>query len=118
MSLLALAGWFIIGALAVGAIATFWDDVKSWLNNTAANAVESVLGYGARQKMHRAVSKVDRLVNIVRNRSTVYTKEDTNSTHMYKTQIEATISSYEISDDVLKEIANKGEIVGEFEYRQ
>lgn len=51
MSILAAAGWFILGALAMGAITYFWDDIKNWLNNTAADVVQKYIGYDARRAM-------------------------------------------------------------------
>lgn len=60
-----MIGWVIagavLGAVLLTAIDRFWNDIAGWLNNTAANAVEKVLGYDARKFMQRAVSNVTKL---------------------------------------------------------
>ncbi|MGV8983963.1 hypothetical protein [Clostridium sp.] len=114
MSLILLAGWFLMGAVAVGCLVTFWDDIKEWLNNTAADAVERVLGYGARQRMHKAVARIDRVMDVVRNQSVVFTKANSLDTYFDKTTIEAEVPYYEIDSAVLKEISNKKTLVQEF----
>ncbi|MDD2495243.1 MAG: hypothetical protein PHE29_08625 [Tissierellia bacterium] len=48
MSLFAIIGWIMLGAAVTACLVTFWDEIRIWLNNTAADAVEKVLGYGAR----------------------------------------------------------------------
>lgn len=118
MSLLAIAGWFLIGVVAAGFLVTFWDDIKSWLNNTAANAVERVLGYGARDRMHRAVAKIDRIVNRIRNTSVIFTKANSFNTYFDKTTITAEVPCYEIDNRVLKEVESKGTLVQDFGYRK
>lgn len=114
---LEIIGWFLLGAAVVGAVAAFWDQIRDWLNNTAANAVEKVLGYNARQKMHRAIAKIDRVMDKVRNRSVVFTKRDQLDTTYDKVTLYSEASCYEISNDVLNEIAQKGELVQEFGYK-
>ncbi|SHF27828.1 hypothetical protein [Schwartzia succinivorans] len=117
--LLTTIGFCLIGALALGAILTrFWDSIKNWLNTVAADAVEKHLGYSWRNKMQKAVSMVDRVMNRLKNRSVVYTKESPTATYFNKTTItsEAPVSS--IDEDILAEIENHGNhIVQEFEYR-
>ena len=69
-------GWVVATAVIGGALLiTFWNNIKNWLNNTAANAVERVLGYGARERMHRAVATIDKAMNKIRNRTVIYTKK-------------------------------------------
>lgn len=72
--LLTTIGFFIAGAVIVGALARFWDDIKNWLNTVAADAVEAHLGYSARNNMQKAVAIVDRILNVVKNKSIIYTK--------------------------------------------
>lgn len=117
MSLIAMAAWFLLGAVAVSCLVTFWDDIKNWLNVTAANAVERALGYSAREKMHKAVARIDRVMDKVRNRSVVYTKRNDFDTYYDKTSIVAEINYYEINDDVLNEVKKQGELVQEFGYK-
>lgn len=115
--LLAAVGWFLLGGVAATFLVTFWDDIRQWLNQVAANAVEKVFGYKARQAMHRAVAKVDRFMDKVRNTATIYTKKNALDTHFVKTDIVAEAQVYEIDHQILNEIQRKGSIVQEFEYR-
>jgi hypothetical protein len=115
--LLAALGWFLVGSVAAGFLVTFWDEIRQWLNQVAADAVEKVFGYKARQAMHRAVAKIDRVMDKVRNTSTVYTKKNPLDTHFVKTDIVAEEQVYEIDHRVLEEIQKKGSIVQEFEYK-
>ncbi|MEH7009212.1 hypothetical protein V7087_00075 [Neobacillus niacini] len=116
MSLIVL-GWILLGVAVGTVLITFWDDIRNWLNQVAADAVERVFGYKARQAMHRAIAKVDRIMDKVRNTSTIYTKRDPLATHFVKTDIVAEDSVYEIDNRVLEEIQRKGSIVQEFEYK-
>lgn len=115
--ILEILGWILLGAAIAGSIGFFWDNIRVWLNNTAANAVERVLGYSARQKMHRAIAKIDRVMGKVRNRSVVFTKKNQLDTMYDKVTLYSEASYYEISEDVLKEISQKGELVQEFGYK-
>lgn len=117
MSLFAIGAWVILGAVAAGALVTFWDNIAGWLNNVAANVVEEVFGYSARNKMQRAVAKVDRVMDKIRNRSTIFVKENRLDTHYLKTEIEAEADVYDIDSKVIDEIRNKKELVQEFEYK-
>ena len=116
MSLLVIAGWFLIGALVATFLVKFWDDVKNWLNVTAANAVGKALGYNAREKMHKAVVRVDRVMDKLRNRSEIYTKRNTFDAYYDKTTMVAEVDSYEIDSDVLNEVNKQKEIVESFGY--
>ena len=81
--LLTTIGFFIAGAVIVGALARFWDDIKNWLNTVAADAVEAHLGYSARNNMQKAVAIVDRILNVVKNKSIIYTKNNPSDTYFY-----------------------------------
>lgn len=117
MSFLLALGWVLLGGVAAGFLVTFWDEIRQWLNQVAADAVEKVFGYKARQAMYRAVSKIDRVMDKVRNTATIYTKKTPLDTHYVKTDIVAEEHVYEIDQSVLKEIQSKGSIVQEFEYK-
>ncbi|MDF2544646.1 MAG: hypothetical protein K0S47_4364 [Herbinix sp.] len=117
MSLLAIIGWVLLGAAATTILVTFWDQIRDWLNNVAADAVESVFGYRAREAMHRAIAKVDRVMDKVRSRSTIYAKKTPLDTHYVKTDIVAEAGVYQIDKEVLEEIKKKGELVQEFVYK-
>lgn len=120
-----LTGWVIAGAIGavVGVIATvvirkFWEEIAEWLNNVAADFVEKHLGYNARQRMQRAVSTVNRVVNKIRNVSVVYTKKDRLDNCFDKTTIIAEEDIYEVKQEVLEEARRRGSMVQEFNYMQ
>lgn len=115
-----MIGWLIAGALigaaASVAIITFWDDIREWLNNVAADAVERVFGYSARNRMHRAVAKVSRVINKIRNNTVVYTKRNSLDEYYDKTTIIAEDDVYNISEEVVENINQNGELVQEYKY--
>ena len=117
MSFLMAAGFILVGALLTGALLAFWDDIRAWLNNVAANTVQKYIGYDARKAMHRAVCVADRLVNKIRTRSTVYYKKNRLDTFYDKVTLEATAPVYEFEDEVIEEIRQKGSIAQEMQYR-
>jgi hypothetical protein len=116
--LLAALGWALVGGLLVGAIATFWDEIKDWLNNVAADFVEKHLGYNARTKMQKAISTADKVMNKIRNTSVVYTKKDRLDNYYDKTTIVGEEEVYEVKQEVLDKIKKEGSIVQEFKYMQ
>lgn len=116
--LLAALGWMLLGGAVVGVLVKYWDEIKDWLNNVAADFVEKHLGYNARQRMQRATSKVDRIMSKIRNTSVVYTKRDRLDNYMDKTTIIGEEDVYEVNQEVLDEIKQKGSIVQEFKYVQ
>ena len=117
MSLSLLVGWILLGTVAVGALAYFWNDIKEWLNNTAADAVERALGYNARLNMQRAVSVADRIMQTVRVRSTIYAKKNPQAFYIDKVIVEGSIPESSLDNNVIQEIKNKGSIVQEFVYQ-
>lgn len=117
MSLLGLGLWFIVGVCLAGAVGVFWDNIREWLQNTAANAVEKMFGYNARQNMLKAISKVDRLMNKVRNHSVVYSKLSPFDTTYVETKIVAEANVEDIDYEVLDEIRKNGSIKQTFEYK-
>lgn len=115
-----MVGWIILGLLAVGAataIVVFWDKIKDWLNNTAANFVERHLGFNARQNMLKATAVVDRVAGRVRNITTVFTKKTAYSPIIEKITMESFEYEGNIDNQVLDEIRQKGKLVQTFEYR-
>ena len=116
-----LIGWVIaglVGAVLTSAIIKYWDEIKDWLNNVAADFVEQHLGYNARQKMLKAIVKADRVANKIRNTSVIYTRRSRLDNYLDKTTIIAEQDVYEVNQEVLDEIAQKGELIQEYEYRQ
>ena len=116
MSLL-IGAWVIGSVIAAGALITFWDNIASWLNNVAADVVEEAFGYSARNKMQRAVAKIDGVMDKIRNRSTIFVKENRLDTHYLKTEIEAEADVYDVDSKIIDEIRSKKELVQEFEYK-
>lgn len=116
MSLLAIGAWLLVGAIAAGALAAFWDEIRNWLTNVAADIVEKAFGYSARNKMQRALVKIDRVMDKVRNKSTIFVKENRLDTYYLKTEVEAEAHVSEVDKKVLEEIGEKGELVQEFKY--
>ncbi len=115
--MLGVIGWVLIGAALTGALLYFWNDIKEWLNNAAANAVEKTLGYNARKSMHRAVCNVDRVVNMLRTRAVIYSKKFDLDTHYDRISIEAKAPVYEIDEEVLQKIKEEGELTQTFQFK-
>lgn len=110
--------WFVAGAVAVSCLVAFWDGIKNWLDNVAADWVERHLGYNARTHMQKAVSIVNRIVNKIRNKTVVYSKRNSTDLYFDKTTIVAEAPVSSIDEDVLEEIRkNQNQIVQEFVYR-
>lgn len=114
MSLIGTLAWVALGMAATGVLVAFWDEIKQWLNNTAANAIEKVFGYNARNLMQRAVAKVDRIMDKVRITSTIYTKKDPLSTTFEVIDITAETEAHTLDPKVLEEIQKKGVLTQEF----
>ncbi|MCR5403410.1 MAG: hypothetical protein K6E91_06235 [Butyrivibrio sp.] len=112
-----MLGWFILGAAVLAvAIVAFWDEIKGWLNSTAADVVGDFLGYDARKNMQKAICKADRIVNKIRNVATVYVRKP-GASHIDKVTMETSAPQYEISEEVRDKIEREGWIEQEFEYR-
>ncbi len=115
--MLEVLGWILVGAALTGALLYFWDDIKAWLNNTAANVVEQYIGYDARKAMQRAICVVDRVVNKIRTRSKIYYKRDRLDTLIDEVTIEATAPVYEFDEEVLDAIKRKGKLEEQFVFK-
>lgn len=114
--MLGVIGWVLVGALLTGALLYFWNDIKAWLNNTAADVVERILGYNARKAMQRAICVADRVVDNLRTQATVYYKRNRLDTHCDKVVLEATAPTYEFEEEVLSDIREKGKLEQEFKF--
>ena len=112
-----IIGWVLLGAAATAVLVTYWDQIRGWLNNVAANTIEKVFGYNARNNMQKAVAKVDRVMDTIRNRATVYTKKDNLDKYFVKTDIVAKAPVNKIDSGVLEEIKKQGVLVQEFGYK-
>lgn len=105
MSLLLTAACvFMVGVVASVVLARYWDSIATWLNTVAADEVEKMLGIKYRNCIHKAVAFTDRLVNKLRNRAVIYSKENPTDTYFSKTTITAEAKTSTIDDDILSEI--------------
>jgi hypothetical protein len=109
-----------VGALLVGILARYWEDIRRWLNTTAADAVERALGYEARRNMHMAVSVADRVFRMFQGRavatnvSTVFTL---NADNTYgKVQMLNNIPAEELGQEYLNEMRTADNVM-EMDYR-
>lgn len=116
--ILTTLGWILLGAVVGAALIAFWDSIKHWLDTVAADWVERKLGYGARNRMQKAVAMVNRVMQKVRNRAIIYTKRYANDLYFDKTTIVCETGIENIEEDVRQELAKQGTLVQEFEYRQ
>ena len=114
-----MIGWLLLaGAVALVACMTvFWDEVANWLNNNAANAVESAFGYDARQFMQRAVSTVTMVRDNLINRTIVYTKKNKLDDVIQKITLKSVAPTYTQNRDVIHEFEKQNEQVQTFEYK-
>ena len=109
-------------AVAVGLAATavtfaYWDRIKNWLNTVVADRLEKVLGYGARKRLHHAVSIADRVVGGVRNRLFIYVKKKNGMG--YDKMQEKIIDDFEsVEESIVQEIDEKGPVIQEFTYTE
>lgn len=115
-------GWIVIGmvagAVALTAIDIFWNSIAEWLNNTAANAVERVLGYKARKCMERAVARVSKVREKLHNITFVYSRQSALDTHVQKVTLESSAPLYEQEQDVINLFEKENTMIKELEYRE
>lgn len=119
MSITLMALGFILAGAAVGGaiLVSFWDEIKSWLNSVAADAVERHLGYSARNRIQKATAAIDRVVSKLKNTSTVYTKQASSDCYFDKTTLVMEADCSDFSPQVLGEIRKHGDrVVQEFNY--
>ena len=114
MMFFTLAATVVATVVATSVIVAFWDKISLWLNKYAGAIVERVFGYRAKDKMQRALVKIDKVVNKIRQRSTIYVKENPLDDYLMKTEVVAEASLRSIDSDVLKEIEERGLISQEF----
>lgn len=117
MGLFMALGFVLVGAALTGVFLTFWDEIREWLNTTAADYVQRYLGYDARKSLQRAVCVVDRVVSKIRNRSVVYFKKNRLDTFYDKFELESQAPVTEVDREVVEEIQAKKRMVQEMEYR-
>ncbi|MQN01065.1 MAG: hypothetical protein DUD27_07705 [Lachnospiraceae bacterium] len=118
MFVFVLAAIVGVGILAMSLIKRFWNDIRDWLNNTAADVVQKYLGYDARKAMQKAVNRADRVMNKIRNVAQVYYRKDPLATHYDKVTMETTAPTYEFDDEFVKTVNEQGSLSQEMEYKQ
>ncbi len=104
MALLEILCWVAIGALAVGVVKHYWDDIKAWLNSTALDAVEAHLGYDARFTMQKAISKLVRVGDMAFNTTVITSKKNKLDKYFDRTTIEFEETTQELSAEYGNEI--------------
>ena len=115
-----MIGWIVAGfvvGMIIGAIDRFWNNIAEWLNNTAANAVEKVLGYDAKRFMHKAVATVTKLHDKLNNSSVIYTRQSALDTHIHKVTIKSVAPVYEQEEEVRELFEKESKQIKEFEYK-
>ena len=110
---IAVGGILFAGVVA---ITLFWEKVQNWLNKYAAVIVERAFGYKAKDKMQRAIVKVGRVVDKIRQSSTIFIKENPWDDYFTKTEVEAEAPMTSVDEDVIKKINQRGELTQEFKY--
>ena len=106
-----------LGAVALKLVTKYWENIRDWLNNTAANVVQKYLGYDARKALQKAVCKTDRVMSKIRNRSIVYYLSSPLATHYDKVTMEATASTFDFEKEFLDAVEKEGSIMNEMDYK-
>lgn len=112
-----MIGWIIAGAVIAGLTLTFWDKIKKWLDTIVADKIEKVFGYGARKRVHHAVTIVDKVTSGIRERVFVYVRKKNGVG--YETYEEKQTKIFrDVEDEVVQEINEKGPVIQEFTYTE
>jgi hypothetical protein len=123
-----MIGWILVGlaTLIAGAVMAkpeiverFWKSIEGWLNTTAADAVERMFGYQARQRMYRTVSKVNYVIerHVAKNRSTVYSKKSRLDDTIVMTVLETEAPEAKLDRGLLEDIKANRCHVAEYQYK-
>lgn len=107
IKMIEVLGWIILGALIVGAVKHYWNDIRSFLNSTALDAVEKHLGYNARLTMEKAVSKLVRIGDMAFNTTIIKSKKNKLDRYYDKTTIEFENTTQELSNEYGQELLNE-----------
>ena len=107
----------LIGAAVLALTITYWDKIKRWLDTIVADRIEKVFGYGARKRVHHAVTIVDRVASGIRERVFVYVGKVTGKGYDKYEEKQVRILS-DVEDEVVKEINEKGPVIQEFTYTE
>lgn len=109
--------WIAVGLAATAITIAYWDKIKNWLNTIVADRLEKVLGYGAKKRLHHAVSIADRVAGGIRNRLFIYVKKKNGAG--YDKMEEKILDDFStVEDSIVQEINEKGPVIQEFEYKE
>ena len=112
-----MLGWIIVGLAVTALTLKYWDRIKNWLQTIVADKIERVFGYGARQRVHHAVSIADKTINGIRNRIFVYVKKKNGQGYDKYMEKECRVIG-DVEDEIVKEIDKKDTLIEEFTYTQ
>jgi hypothetical protein len=112
-----MLGWILLGLAAGALVITYWDRIKRWLDTIVADKIEQVFGYGARKRVHHAVSIADRVAGGIRNRIFVYVQKISGKGYDKYEEKEVKIIR-DVEDEIVQEINDKGPIIQEFSYTE
>ena len=116
-----LTAALLVGIAAGSILIKYWNKIKAWLDNTAADTVERILGYKARETMFKAISVADKVFRILEghrvasNVSTVFTKSRNNN--YTKLTMINNVSADELGQAYLDEMRNGNNIM-ELDYNK
>ena len=99
------------------AITKFWNDIKDWLNNTAADVVQEYIGYDATKAMQKAVIIAERRDDDICVIAHVYYQSDPQATHYDKVTMEVTAPTDEFDDELIKTINEQRILTQEIQYK-
>jgi hypothetical protein len=109
--------WIIVGLAATALTVAYWDRIKNWLNTVVADRLEKVMGYGARKRLHHAVSIADKVAGGIRNRLFIYVKKK-NGVGYDKMEEKLLDDFNTVEDTIVQEINEKGPVIQEFTYTE
>jgi hypothetical protein len=101
----------LLGCLAAGVTALFWDDIRKWLNTTVLDWVEKSFGYQARKKVHKVIVRIDKVGTIARRQAQVFIGKILNREEVYVDQI----SVCELDAKTRRKL-NQGTLIQEFKF--
>ena len=97
-------------------ITLFWNDIREWLDNVAADVVQQYVGYDARDTMRKAVITAERLNDDICVIAQVYYCKDFSSDHYDKVTMEMKAPTDGFDDEFIKIITEQGILKREVEY--
>jgi len=112
-----MLGWVLLGVAAAAIAVTYWDQIKQWLNTIVADKIEKVFGYGARKRVHHAVTIVDRVAAGIRERVFVFVRR-TKGMGYDKYEEKQTKIITDVDEEVVREVEEKQAVIQEFTYTE